>query len=613
MGLVAICLFAVLAAGMGPPVGAAATSDANATHHVPPEAAGEAGDRTAVSTRLLDSMAGDLENSSEAMSNGDFERASDLLGDDFERDLERYRSLADAGEATDREELAASLNRTRADQRRLAETGSELRTATERYREARESGNQTAARESLDRVERLGGTLETDSERVDSSYAGLEEHGVETGGAAEAVSGVPGSLGERALQETTSEFRTTRLSVISADDRAGPTDPLAVRVRLRGPDGPIPPDSGTFTLGGEPMTITDWNESTVELRARPLWLDPGERERHLTFHPDPESAYAASRTTVTVEVRSATPTIELATPDSAGYGDRLAVTATVTVDDRPVPNASVRANVADTSFATAETAANGTARLSGPVPDAVGPGERDLRVDVERTAAVAATSATTDVQIERTPTRLAANATDGRLAGRLRTADGRELSGQVLQVRGEGLDRTVVTDARGTFAVALDGASGPITVSYEPRGVALAASETTVAGSGPALPASSSGWLAVVGLLALVGVGAGAVWVRSRGTARAPEAAGRPPVAAESEARSIGWLYRAAREAVPGSHPALTPRETARRAREELSERQAAVVAAIVRAYERETYALDPIDEPAVRAHRRAIRWLFDR
>ncbi|AWB28556.1 hypothetical protein HARCEL1_13130 [Halococcoides cellulosivorans] len=613
MAVVVGCLFVLALGSVG--AGAATPSDWNGTHHVPPEAAGEPTDQSELSTRLLASLEGRLANSSESLASGDFAAAREALGDDFDRDLDRYRELAERADDEDRAEIAASIDLTRSEQRRLAATGRDLQNATQEYRQARERGNETAAREALRRAERLNRSLATQSERVQSGYEALNRSGVDTGGASDRVAALTRDATGRVGDELDRSFEPTELTVLDADSAAGPTDPLSMRVRLTGPDGALSPDDGTVTIDGRPVTSAAWNGSVVSIEHRPLWLTAGDHDREVAFQPAPERPYAASVATVGITIRSREPAILVGDVPTVGYRDRVSVTATVQIDGEPVADAPVRAFVADEPIATGETAANGTVALSGRLPPAIEPGDRQLRVAMTATdRAVAATEVVEELSVERTPTRLTASVEDGRLTGRLTTADGRPLPDREVVIGG--VDRTVTTDAQGAFDVSVAGRSGSVTVAYRAATGALGPTETRVSlpDAGGALPATPR-WLPI-GLLAILAVGAlGAVWRRSGGSP-GPTPSGTSADGADAgvvDAASLAWLYRAARESVPGSHPALTPRETASQARAELSGRRAAVVAAIARAYERQAYALDRVDDRAIEAHRAALRWLRDR
>lgn len=614
MAVLVGCLFVLALGPMG--ASAATPSDWNGTHHVPPEEAGDAPDQSELSSRLLTSLEGRLSNSSEALASGDFEGADAALGDDFDRDLDRYRALARNVDDDRRAELAASINRTRIEQRRLAETGRDLRNTTREYRQARERGNETAARESLRRVEELNRTLGTQSDRVESGYESLNRSGVDTDGASDRVETLTTNATGRIGDELDRSFEPTELAVLDASATASPTDPLTMRVRLTGPDGPLTPDSGNFSIDGQPVTSAVWNGSTVTIEHRPLWLTAGEHEREVRFQPAPETPYARSSSTVDLTIRSAEPTLSVGDVASVGYRERVSVPATVRVDGEPVADAPVRAFVAGHPIASGETAPNGTATLSGRLPSRVEAGEQDLRVAMTATdRAVAPSETVTSVRVTATETHIEASVADGRLSGRLLTADGRPLPDREIAVAG--IDRTITTDARGAFDVSIAEASGSVTLAFRSPAGALEPTETRVSldDSGGAVPAPDR-WLPI-GLLGVLTVGAlGAVWVRSRVTAASPSVASRSHRATDDatvDSRSLTWLYGAARETVPGSHAALTPRETAQRAREELSSHRAAVVAAIARAYERQAYALDRVDDRAIEAHRAALRWLLDR
>jgi len=94
-----VCALAILAALGGASGGAVAQATETPTEngtvqHERPEAAGESGDLQALQRWLDGRLSGQLESSTVALSEGEYERARAMLGDDYDERLDQYVDVA---------------------------------------------------------------------------------------------------------------------------------------------------------------------------------------------------------------------------------------------------------------------------------------------------------------------------------------------------------------------------------------------------------------------------------------------------------------------------------------------------------------------------------------
>lgn len=527
----AVCLIAVLVAGSllapGPVVGAevsnpqSAADVASPVSHVAqqgtptnnttvrqedPETVGEDGDLGQVQSNLARVLASRLGDSSIQISEGQYDRARRLLGDEYDRDLGKYVDVA--GE-TGSEGTAETFQQASTRTREYGDAVESYRETREEYREARANGDTERARELARELRRDATRVNRTASSLADSFRQLEtETDVEFTESIETIETTRVEI----LTETTSivqtEFTETRLSIGTTDERASFTDPLRLTGRLTTANGTaLAARSVTIRIGGQTQTVETDADGTFATAYRPTTLPTGDRTVTVRYVPTNASLFVGSSATVSVRVDSVTPTLQVSsTTDRADYNDTVTVTGRVAVDDVGAGAVPVALSVDGVRLGSAVTAPNGSFRVRGRLPATVRSGGQSLTVRIAQTGRALSSVRTSDpITIEATPTRLsidaeAVNAETVDLSGRVlvesATGDGVPTAVVTVSQNGTALG-TLSTDGSGGFATQLapesaDDRTVTLTVAFDGDGTNLGSATASTQVRLPA-PADASG------------------------------------------------------------------------------------------------------------------------
>nr|WP_254282444.1 hypothetical protein [Haloarcula salina] len=416
------------------------------------------------STWLARRLAGRHENGTVSLSQGQYERARDLLGDDYDRRLEQYVDVAgetgtEADDASAREFSAAREN-----QRAFVDGVERYRTQYDRYQDAREAGDERRARRLAREMERTAANVSNQSQRLNQNYVQLEN-----------ATAVSFDRSQTLVNETTANVTSlqatvreetlvgTIITVRAASPTASFTEPATIIGRIQMENGSALADRTVeLRVGNRTRNVTTDADGAFETVYRPRSARVGEQSIAVAYLPSPESVYLTDSDRFTVEVQQVTPSITVErSPASVSYGDQLSASAAVTVDGTPVDGVPVEIVVDDESLDRVTTGPNGSVASSVRLPATVDDGARAVTARIPyRDRAVAGVNASERLVVARSVTRLSLNASaagDGVVArGRLLTADGRPVANRPVRVRVAGGDgRVVETDGNGTFETRL--------------------------------------------------------------------------------------------------------------------------------------------------------------
>ncbi|WP_254535884.1 DUF4129 domain-containing protein [Halomarina litorea] len=427
--------------------------------HRDPAAVGEDGSVEDLRRWLVGQLAGRLDGGAIQLSEGDYDAARRLLGDQYSKRLDQLVDVVGDTETT------RTLNRTRENQEETTEAVREYRETAEEYREARENGNNTRARA-------LGRELELISERVtrnaNETRAGYGRLGNQTGAdfteASVAIANVSANVSETQAEIRDELFRETNLTASADGETVSFTDPLVVEGELR-------TENGT-AIGDEPIRLRVGNrtyatqtddEGRFTVTYRPVTLPVDATNVTVEFRPANRSAYLRSATTLPVRVEQVTPTVSVnRTPSAVAYNETLTVTGRVSADEVGAP-APVAVVVGDRRVARGRADGNGTYRIRVSLPASVDAGERPVRAVVPLEGrALARAEASATVTVEETATALSLDARQVadrtvQVSGRLTTASGEALGDRTVRIEHDGSELTTVrTDASGQFRTRVD-------------------------------------------------------------------------------------------------------------------------------------------------------------
>jgi len=554
MGLVTLFCVSLLTAATGPAVGSHSihlsdqvdretypqqtTATNNSTvQHERPDNVDQPGDSQQVSQWIEGELTSQLQGSAIEISQGEYERARELVGDDYNTRLEQYVDVAGETEGSDDDEATETFNETRNNQEEYAESVQSYEETYEDYQQARENGNTTAAREYARELENQSERITALNQSLNQNYVTLQNQtGVSMNEPREAITNQTQEV--LIQQETVREqtFVETVLDLTANDTAISFADPLHVAGRLTTTNGTSVANR-TIRLQVFQQTYettTDRNGS-FEVVHRPVSLPTDTTNVTVRFLPAGLSPYLGSATSVPVDVTQETPSLDIGvSPSEAGYDDQVRTQVVATVDGQPVPGLPIQ-SVLGTTVTTGRTDEQGRLSLSGRVPASLPSGQQSVVATHDReTLAVGPISVETPLRITSTSTNLTAvtqaSAERVLVRGRLTTVDGTAVSRQSVTVSVGETVQSTTTNQTGWYQIAVRNVSTAdtanqsvlsVVVRFDGDGTNLesARTETTVSvpnvsqngsegdGSGDAL-------VVVGGIVLLSSLGASLLWFR---------------------------------------------------------------------------------------------------
>ncbi|KAA9397846.1 DUF4129 domain-containing protein [Haloarcula sp. CBA1130] len=439
-------------------------TDDNETQQENPDSVsdGEYSDETA--TWLAQTMGGQLENSSIALSNAQYDRARSVLGDDYDTRLEQYVEVAgDTSSETD-DTAAGEFESARENQRNLTDEVQRYRQQYAAYQEARERGDEREARITARAMERTASNISDRSQELTQNFDRIEN-----------ATSVDLSSGQTEINETTANITATQaaireevlvgttLTVRAIDSTASFSDPGTVSGQIKTENGSVIADEAVeLRVGNRTQTVRTNSNGMFETQYRPRSAPLGSQAVPVEYIPATDSVYLSDNATFTIDVQQVRPDVvsEIA-PETVGYGDRLNATASVTVESIGVDGVTVEFAIGDTVVARTATGPDGTVTETLRVPASVNDGERQVvaRVPYEDRAIAGVRSETPVVVVEtQTALSMSVSRTDNGIlaSGQLQTAAGDPVADRPvrLQAGASGIQR-VETNRNGSFQTVL--------------------------------------------------------------------------------------------------------------------------------------------------------------
>lgn len=639
------CLSLVFAASVvGPAVavdgpsatrGVAVQENNSTTQHEQPAAATGDGDEADVRRWLEGRLGSMLAESSVKLSQGEYEAADDVIGEEYESYLSKYVEVAGETDGLDTESERA-LNETGARQREFVSLAARYQETYEQYQAARADGNETRARELARRLDRLADEL---SETGDSLSSSLNETGalldVDLSDSRERVDAVTATVLSRQRSVVESTFVRTAVSVTLVNETGSFTDPFRVRGRIESLGNESLPASVAVSVNGRVATVPVDGNGTFERSYRPTTIPTGNQSLVLEYVPATDSVFLGNETTVRARVLPVTPEVAVeASPGAVRYDTPITVTGRVSVDDTGVGGVPVTLSLGDVTLGSVQSSSNGSFTATLSVPADVAAGTRAVSATVEQDGrAVARASGTTTVTVDTASTDLSletgARADTVTVTGRLTTDSGTPVGGERVTITRNGSTLTAATTNESGYYVATVprlSESSELRASYDGSGSHLesASASTTLPGvdTGSGLPGVDTGSggpslvVVLAAVLVVLAAGVGGAYAyrrRSSGGAGGGSNGGQPgeaPAGDRGEAvdhealvesvadrdpsrANVAALYGVARRVVAartsGAAEEATAREFLDEVASELGE-QAASLRELTAAYERATY-----------------------
>jgi hypothetical protein len=470
----------------------------DSTHHENPDEADEDGDIESVKDWLLGGILERLGDSVGNISQGQYDTAEDLLGDETQEYLGKYVDVAGDTEGgaggsddddesgddesddddepkTEDEKTADTINETINEQENFTRSRQNYSELYQRYLTALDNGNIELARRLARRLAGLENRVNRTGRNLTERYREIENRtGIDTDEEREQIDQVVENVSNIQAEIENTLFRDTRITLDAYTETSSILDPISVRGQVvvengsanaTGPGNETPVTAGAVVLGGTGARTTVNESGVFTLEHRPVLLARGETTLTVEYRPPATSRYRGSTTAFETTVEGRQSTLEInGTPGSVSYGETVDIEASLAVGNRSIEDVPVAMSLGGTSLGSATTA-NDTTTISGVVPAGVDDGQRELRVALPFSGrALESANVTRTVQVEESDTRLTINVTRQtdnvttlsetrlRVRGRLETVDGTPVSGQSLRidVAGENIG-SVRTGADGGF------------------------------------------------------------------------------------------------------------------------------------------------------------------
>lgn len=418
-------------------------------------------DLQALAEQLQGSLDGNLAESLSEIEAGDYDQARELLGEEYDGELELY---ADVVEELNEQEKAALFAAVQADQTEYVDAVEDFETTREAYREARQEGDSQQAREharelieASERVDAAGGdTIEDYSELENTTGQDYSERTT--------------TIDERRTDASTTsetvsreEFTETEVSVSTNQTTVAFTDTVRLSGEIEPAEGSVDRHEARILFADQSYTVDIDSDGQFEFTAQPesVWTDSDEFS--LQYRPETESTFLGSETTVPLSVSNTATRIDVNELSShVSYDTPLSVDGFLltTTTAEGVPQTPVTVLVAGENLATTETTTDGRIESTTAIPHSIPAGETTITVQKASTSrALSGEPITEQIIIEPTDPVLAVSATatensetEIEVDGEFESPDGRPIEdAEVSIVMDDETVGTLETEADGTF------------------------------------------------------------------------------------------------------------------------------------------------------------------
>ena len=346
--------------------------------HVDPGEIADSADIDRLAAVLQGSLDRSLGGSLSNLDAEDYEQARELLGDEYDADLERYRDVA---ADLDREERVELYRLAQTDQAAFIDAVEEFEQTEQAYEKARQEGDSRRARS-------LGRQLVTTADQVNNTgqntVAAYQQLETETNNNYTNQINTTNSTRQEAVATrqavVDAEFIETTLSATAAQSNISFTDQLRIRGELQTPDEqPLPDQDIPLRIDGERYAVEPAADGTFSLLIQPdsVWetdVSPIE----VQYLPAEESVYLGSQAIVSVAVETTVTDINIQSNRAVVAHDTPTLvngSVTTSSTNQGVPSAPVAFQIETTEITTTETTRSGQFQIQEPLPPELPAGE----------------------------------------------------------------------------------------------------------------------------------------------------------------------------------------------------------------------------------------------
>lgn len=431
--------------------------------HEDPDRVNQRGDLENVEGWLAGQLTERLSRSSIQLSQGQYDAARQMVGEDFR---ERYGQYVDvAGETGDDSaastEPAEQFESAQENQQAYTDSVQDYRETYDQYRDAKANGNQTQARTLARELERHSQSVNERGDALSQNYEAISNRtDANLSESQRLIQDITQNITDDQLEVRNETFIRTDLTVTARTANVSFTNPLVAQGRLTTENGSTIADRTiTFSLADRPLRTRTNETGHFTLTYRPTTLSTNTTTATLRYLPVNESAFLGSNETLSLSVSQVTPTVRITDHTSeVAYNDTLRVRGSVGVDQTGAPAVPVDISLGGEHLATSQTNENGTFTATLTVPATIPSGTVDLRASLPlRNQALAPANATADLTVRETETNLTmagtqSDSSTAQFSGRLVTANGDPIANQRVTITAdETALASVQTNGNGRF------------------------------------------------------------------------------------------------------------------------------------------------------------------
>lgn len=501
------------------------TTNSTTPPHKNPDTVSGDGDPGQVAGFLSGQLGEYLGDSTLNISNGQYEQARSILGDEYNQALEQYVEVA--GD-TDENSLTDSFRGVQNNTRELISLREEYDQTLAEYEAAVAAGNTSRARELARELATLADQIDGVAVRLDDQLTEIENATGQELDARDTVTTLRLTTTQSANEITDAQLVSTQIRASTNTSTLAFDSPAQIRGNLVTANGtPIANESVVLEVGTREYTVLTTSDGSFSLVYRPVRISQNATSVQVAYLPTENSPYLGANTTVAASLTAQTPATVSLTNQSytVQYGRSFGVSGVITVgQNKTVSDLSVSATIAGRQVGTTTTQSNGSFTVIGQLPGpAFEPGQQTLRVTLPfEGLAVAGTTESVPIEIIPAPTRISVNATTAQGAGNevtvqgnLSVQSGGQPGAQTVDVFIDGEEvGTAETTGAGSYettvtAPAADSVSeATVSVRFNGRGTGLSPSEATATvtlGAGSATQSGARESATQSGLLASLG------------------------------------------------------------------------------------------------------------
>lgn len=447
------------------PIGNATTN--NTTHHENPDTVSGNGNDAQVRGWLSARMARMLENSSIQLSEGQYQQAHEMLGHEYTGYLGKYVDVN--GPTAETRQTSENFNETRSLQQEYAQTAQQYNETYTKYRQARQNGNDSKARQLAHKLTKLSTRLNATSQNLTQHYTHLENGtGISFANATQNVKAPTANITAQTAAVVNATFRHTTLTVSTSASTASFGQPATLTGRLTTENDTAISGPVTLRVGHHTLRATLDSGGRFTIPYRPLLERTGSKTITVAYQPGATTPYLASKGQVSLEVTQTPSTITVdSSPTTVRFQDTFLVQGRLRANNTSVPGVPVRITVGGLLLGETQTTANGTYHLRVQTPAALSAGTESVTAAVAvQNRSLGPSNATTALTVASTPTSLTIHPdwTNGalRITGKLETTGGTPIQGQTVDLSANGTTlASIQTNADGSYHATIQASSLP--------------------------------------------------------------------------------------------------------------------------------------------------------